>query len=167
WTEGVEEYSKLSYAELARALGLPNSDLPFFNLLQDPIGELDAWSEEGQAVLRSDAAVPLKPMWHQMVGITKIIDNLFDKKNLLIMDEVGVGKTMQAVGAIAMYEYQRLHFAQYGKHTDRFVGHTWGKSQLTADTHVLVAPPGLMHQWMMELHRYLKRGSFSVLPYAG
>ncbi len=42
-----------------------------------------------------------------------------------------------------------------------------GKDALTADTHVIVVPPGLMDQWTLELHRYLQHGSFCVLPYTG
>lgn len=120
WKEGVEEYQALPISKLTRALGLTNSNLPFFNEKQDAIGELDAWSEEGLAALRVETAVPLGPRWHQWVGIVKIMDNLFDKKNILIMDDVGVGKTLQAVGAIAMYEYQRLHYKTHGKYTERF-----------------------------------------------
>ncbi|KAH9848945.1 hypothetical protein C2E23DRAFT_687749, partial [Lenzites betulinus] len=167
WSDGVEAYYELGVDDIARALGLASPELPFFNPLQDPVGELDPWSEAGLAALHLATAEPLKPMWHQWVGILKITDNLFDRKNILVMDEVGVGKTLQAVGAVAMFEYQRLHFQQYGKHTARFVTHAAGKAALSEDTHLFVVPPGLMHQWIMELHRYLKHGSFSILPYTG
>lgn len=184
WSEGVEGYAKLAVEDLARALGLHKPELPFCNTKQDPNGELDPWTEKGQAVLNAPSAVPLSPRWHQWVGITKMMDNMFDGKNLLVMDEVGVGKSFQAVGAITMFEYQRLHFQQFKHFSSRFgesggppscmptnsvaaVDHKLGGIKLEADTHLIVVPPGLMHQWTQELHRYLKRGSFSVLPYTG
>ncbi|KAH9851664.1 hypothetical protein C2E23DRAFT_732763, partial [Lenzites betulinus] len=120
WSDGCEEYYVMEREAIARALGLATTRIPFLSQLQDPIGELDPWSEEGLEALRRETAEPLTPMWHQMVGILKIMDNLFEGKNVLIMDEVGVGKTLQAVGAIAIFEYQRLHFQRTGKHSDRF-----------------------------------------------
>ena len=33
--------------------------------------------------------------------------------------------------------------------------------------HLVVVPPGLVSQWTQESHRYLKKGSFDVLPYTG
>lgn len=120
WSEGVEEHKKKTTEELARALGLHATELPFFNTKQDPIGELDPWSEAGQAALEHESATPLAPKWHQWVGILKMMDNMFDGKNILVMDEVGVGKSLQAVGAIAMYEYQRLYYKSSGLHAPRF-----------------------------------------------
>lgn len=120
WSDGVEEYGKHTTEELARALGLPTPELPFCSPKQDPDGELDPWSDLGQAALNAASARPLAPKWHQWVGLLKITDNMFDGKSVLVMDEVGVGKSYQAVGAIAMHEYQRMHFQKHAQHTARF-----------------------------------------------
>ncbi|KAH9851161.1 hypothetical protein C2E23DRAFT_692139, partial [Lenzites betulinus] len=152
WKEGVEEYQALPISKLTRALGLTNSNLPFFNEKQDAIGELDAWSEEGLAALRVETAVPLGPRWHQWVGIVKIMDNLFDKKNILIMDDVGVGKTLQAVGAIAMYEYQRLHYKTHGKYTERF-GECYVYWTITSADPDRSCPPGLVDNTLFSPNR--------------
>ena len=50
---------------------------------------------------------PLAPRWHQLVGIVKIVMQAFKGEPLMLMDEVGVGKTLQLVGAIATLTFFR------------------------------------------------------------
>ncbi|KAI9062335.1 hypothetical protein FKP32DRAFT_1574398 [Trametes sanguinea] len=120
WKEGVEAYKDLTIEQMQQMLGLPSPHFPFFNQKQDPSGIHLPWSEEGRAALRSSEAVELSPFWHQWVGVLKIMDNMMAHKHVLLMDQVGVGKTMQAIGAIAVYEWLRLMFSQKGRYPDRF-----------------------------------------------
>lgn len=120
WTEGVEAYRNLTDEEVAAGLGLTAPCMPFFNTKQDPEGDDDPWSAKGLAALEAPTAVPLQPRWHQWVGVLRIMDNMFSGKHMLLMDQVGVGKSMQAVGAIAMYQYQRMYWQRHGRHTDHF-----------------------------------------------
>lgn len=113
WKEGVEAYAKLTLDEVWERLGLPDKHIPGFNKVQDRIGGFDAWSPEGQAGLKSDRATPLELRWHQAIGVLKAMDNGMHGKPVLLMDEVGVGKTMQAVAYCALYSYFREYYAKH------------------------------------------------------
>ncbi|KAH9846753.1 hypothetical protein C2E23DRAFT_743355, partial [Lenzites betulinus] len=126
WQEGVEEYKTLTIDEMRQGFGLPSAHLPHFNRKVDVKGNTNPWTPEGRQALESTYAVPLCPFWHQWVGLTKIIDNMSHNRNVLIMDQVGVGKTLQAVGAIAMYEWLRSYNEQKKTYPPR-----WGNSRLT------------------------------------
>lgn len=130
----------------------------------------------------------LRMFWHQWVGLVEIVMNLMHYRNLLLMDSVGVGKTMQATAAIT-YSF---HLQQ----TQKKLPPTLGKSliplgvqaQAPADgqtdgwqlvhmpasqdtlkplVHLIVVPPGLLAQWMLELHRNLQLRAYWILPYTG
>ncbi|KAI9068788.1 hypothetical protein FKP32DRAFT_1560979 [Trametes sanguinea] len=169
WKEGVEAYEQLSIEQMQQMLGLPTPAFPFFNEKQDPSGVHMPWSEEGRAALRSPEATDLAPFWHQWVGVLKITDNMMARKNVLLMDQVGVGKTMQAIGAIATYEWLRLTYSQKGRYPDRFgtLRLPLRNEALPAADHVIVCPPNLVEQWTVEIQRYLAWGNFAILPYQG
>ena len=82
--------------------------LPHFNADHDIDNLHDRW-DEAEAAWFADKAnlVPLEPRWHQLVGILKMLHLAFDGKPVLLVDEVGVGKTMQVVGVIAMLAHYR------------------------------------------------------------
>ncbi|KAI9069699.1 hypothetical protein FKP32DRAFT_1549581, partial [Trametes sanguinea] len=173
WKEGVEAYAKLTVDQMRLMLGLPSPHFPFFNKKQDPAGVHLPWSEEGRAALRSADATDLSPFWHQWVGVLKIADNMMSRKNVLLMDQVGVGKTMQAIGSIAVYEWLRLTYLEKGHYPDRFGESICSTTPMLAFQplppvdHVVVCPPNLIEQWTMEIQRYLAWGTFSILPYQG
>ena len=53
-------------------------------------------------------------------GFRRMMEQLFIKMALLLMDEVGVGKTIQAIGGIETYNYQRAHYESRGCFAGRF-----------------------------------------------
>ena len=143
WTEGVEAFKHLKIEEIAAALGLnaeveggaPN--FPFFNDVIDLNNAGRPWEErerekeegasqgkgkgKGKATRKSgdpDADTPLyielRPYWHQWIAAVKMIINMMEGRNVLLMDSVGVGKTLQAVGMMAMYDWLRLWQERYG-----------------------------------------------------
>ncbi|KAI0363031.1 hypothetical protein BV20DRAFT_916401, partial [Pilatotrama ljubarskyi] len=120
WKEGVEEYRELDVADVQRAFALPTPHLPFFNKKQDLAAVHAPWSPEGREALKAPEATELRPFWHQWIGILKLVDNMMHGRSTLIMDQVGVGKTMQAVGLIAMYEWLRRYHAQHHRYPDHF-----------------------------------------------
>ncbi|KAI9057595.1 hypothetical protein FKP32DRAFT_1583634 [Trametes sanguinea] len=120
WAEGVEAYKKLTIEQMRVAFGLPTDHFPFFNKKTDSTGNEDPWTESGRKALASSSAADLKPFWHQWVGVLKIVDNMMDRKNLMLMDQVGVGKTLQAVGTLAMYEWLRVNKETRGQYPARF-----------------------------------------------
>ncbi|KAL7277927.1 hypothetical protein ACG7TL_007875 [Trametes sanguinea] len=167
WKEGVEAYKELTTEQIQQMLGLPSPTFPFFNQKQDPSGIHLPWSAEGRAALGSEEATDLTPFWHQWVGVLKIIDNMMARKNVLLMDQVGVGKTMQAIGAIATYEWLRLTYNQKGRYPDRFAKTARGQEALPDADHIIICPPNLVEQWTVEIQRYLAWGTFAILPYQG
>lgn len=114
WSEGVEDLNACREDELWERLGLSDKKLPFFQDFTDPDGFIDPWSEEGQKWLEEelDARRVLKPRWHQLVGILRMLQRAFEGKPVLLMDGVGLGKTMQVVGAIACLAYYREYHAK-------------------------------------------------------
>jgi hypothetical protein len=120
WEEGVEEYKDKSKDELWAILGLTySSALPDFNQYIDPDMH-DYWSDPDYMHKRRDTLHPLTPRWHQLVGIIKIIHQGFKGEPLMLMDEVGVGKTLQLVGAVVILTFFRDYYDKNGKFPGAF-----------------------------------------------
>jgi hypothetical protein len=140
WKSGVEEYDKCSEEDLWEYLGLPEKRLPFFQTRSDPDAAIDPWSEEGQQWLDdpTNRAQSLAPRWHQLVGILRLIDRFLDGKPVMLMDGVGVGKTMQAVGLIACLAHYKEHYKKHGKFPGKFCKQSVG---IPAQLHALTDTP--------------------------
>ncbi|KAG1741027.1 P-loop containing nucleoside triphosphate hydrolase protein [Suillus occidentalis] len=172
WRSGVEEYAECSMDDLWQQLGLDQSkQLPFFQTYTDPNDVISPWSEDGQAWL-DDALNEksiLAPRWHQLVGILRMIDRALLGEPVMLMDGVGIGKTMQAVGVIAClahyHDYYKMHGMFPGKFASRRCAKTGGN--LPDLPTVVICPPNLQHQWTSEIERYLRRATFDILPYVG
>ncbi|KAG2340584.1 hypothetical protein BDR05DRAFT_889519, partial [Suillus weaverae] len=104
WFEGMEQYNNRSEDNLWTILGLLEKQIPFFNLLHDPYGNCDPWTEDGQAWLK-EKRKPLALHWHQLVGLIKMVKNAFCGIPVLLMDEVGLGKTIQVTALIAVLSF--------------------------------------------------------------
>lgn len=127
WKEGVEELSKWSEEKLWQLLGLPGQQLPFFQEWTDPDAQITAWTPEGRKWL-DDPASPrqrLRPRWHQLVGIFRMLQRAFEGRPVLLMDGVGLGKTLQVLGAVACLAW----YTEYYEHHKKFPGH-FGESFL-------------------------------------
>lgn len=185
WASGVEHFQTWSLEQLWRYLGFRDEILGL-NTLQDPNGLVDPWDEKAWAdLVARNKVTDLFPFWHQVVGIAELITRTLDGKPSLLMDDVGVGKTLQIVGLIAVY----AHYFETHKRTGKFPG-AFGTSltrlsavgvcayivtedkQLKTQSgnlpdrpHLIIVPPSLHTQWLRELHRFLKFGAFDVLPY--
>ncbi|KAH9846336.1 hypothetical protein C2E23DRAFT_708043, partial [Lenzites betulinus] len=168
WLEGVEEYKALTIDEMRQWMGLPTAYIPYFNQKIDIKGNTNPWSPEGRQALESTYAAPLTPFWHQWIALTKINDNAANKRNTLILDQVGVGKTLQAVASIASYEWLRSYNEQKKTYPPRWVAASPSAMEvLEHRAHIIVCPPNLIAQWTSELKRYLAYGSWIILPYLG
>ncbi|KAG2087837.1 hypothetical protein BD769DRAFT_1372784, partial [Suillus cothurnatus] len=146
WKSGVEEYDKCSEDEPWEDLGMPEKKLPFFQMRSDPDAAIDPWSKYGQQWLDNPAGpAHLAPQWHQLVGILRLIDRVLDGRPVILMDGVGVGKTMQAVGLIAHYrEHYRKHGKFPGKFAQQFCKKT-GRNIPDLPT-MIMSPPNLHYQ---------------------
>ena len=76
---------------------------------------LDPWSEEAQKALSGPGATDLRLYRHQLLFIIKFFDCMFSGHNLLCMDGVGIGKTIQTVAAMEMYMWLRQLRAKEGR----------------------------------------------------
>ncbi|KAH7919437.1 hypothetical protein BV22DRAFT_1023013 [Leucogyrophana mollusca] len=168
WKEGVEHFNHLSLEELWVALGLPDYAMPFFQKRTDPTASVDPWMPEGEAWLKSSPlAQELAPCWHQLVGILFMVDKMLKSDPVLLMDEVGVGKTMQAIGLIAIRSHFYDHYHTHNRFPGIFVliGGEPDTGNLADVPSVIVCPPTLLDQFTAEIHRYLEVRQFNVLPY--
>jgi hypothetical protein len=123
WRSGVEQYSECSMDDLWEQLGLQQTkQLPFFQTHTDPNGAITPWSEEGQAWLDNplNEVSVLAPRWHQLVGILKMIDRALLGEPVMLMDGVGLGKTMQAVGVIVCLAHYHDYYKMYGMFPGKF-----------------------------------------------
>jgi len=112
WSEGVEEFRDLSMDDLWALLGLPEKAVPFFNTHQDPFSANDPWTKEGRQWLKDNGKLlELRP--HQLVGVVKMIINFFAGKPVLLMDDVGLGKTIQFTASIAVLAYYRDYYTTH------------------------------------------------------
>lgn len=121
WEEGTEDLNGRSMEELWQDLGLSEQRLPFFNIKQDPTGVRDPWN----AVDQEWYAIPTNgvlfgPHWHQLVGILRMLERFFKGDSTLLMDEVGLGKTIQVVGLIVMVAYFREYFIIHNRFPGKF-----------------------------------------------
>jgi hypothetical protein len=118
WEEGVEEYATKSMPDLWILLGLHSSKrLPDFNLDVD-IDMHNYWTDSEYMAANQQKLRPLSPRWHQLVGIVKIVTQAFKGEPLMLMDQVGVGKTLQLVGAVVVLNF----FRDFYKKSGRFPG---------------------------------------------
>lgn len=107
WEEGVEEFSSKSMDDLWSLLGLQNTKaLPDFNDRID-INAHNYWTDQEYMTDNASTLCLLSPRWHQLVGIIKIVVQAFKGEPLMLMDQVGVGKTLQLVGAVVILTFFR------------------------------------------------------------
>lgn len=122
WSEGTEDFQGNTVEELGAALGLVNGQIPNFNAVLDPRGEKTLWDDADWFADESNETIACNPRWHQLVGIVTMLERAFNNKNVLLMDEVGLGKTMQIVGMIAILTSFREYYEEKGHFPGAFSG---------------------------------------------
>ncbi|KAI6097725.1 P-loop containing nucleoside triphosphate hydrolase protein [Pisolithus croceorrhizus] len=175
WKEGVEQYKRYSMDDLWNMLGLRDvKRIPDFQEKIDTDGSCQPWTENGaQWLSTSPEAVPLRINWHQLVGIVHMVDRALSGLPVLLMDEVGVGKTMQAVGLIGTLSFFREFYARHGHFPGKWKDFKCSRTDdcdtgNIPDRPILLGCPANLHgQLSQELERYLKWRSFDVIPYVG
>ncbi|PSS32203.1 hypothetical protein PHLCEN_2v2030, partial [Hermanssonia centrifuga] len=120
WEEGIENYRNRTVEQAFAELGITQNSFPSFNQYCDANGCVDPWSAEWDHFLNDPQSVKeaIIPRWHQVIGVRKMVDMFFDQSPLLLMDQVGIGKTMQLVGLIAVLAY----FIDYHDKHHKFPG---------------------------------------------
>ena len=140
WNEGVEEFQSWTEGDLWSFLGVER--LPFFNERFDMANGRHVWDDEELAADIKLSGSPLTPRWHQLVGIIKMVTNCFQGRPVLLMDDVGIGKTLQVVGLVCLLTYFHEYFSQHSRFPGKigeFSVHPW----LSASADPLVGQEGL------------------------
>ncbi|KAF9222840.1 hypothetical protein BS17DRAFT_651418, partial [Gyrodon lividus] len=116
WQEGVEDLGQLTEEQLWSHLGFKDA-IPFFQEFTDPDAIIKPWSKEGVAWLANPESrhEPLRPRWHQLVGILRMLQRAFTGELVLLMDGIGIGKTFQVIGFIACLAYYHAFFETHKK----------------------------------------------------
>ncbi|KZP14431.1 hypothetical protein FIBSPDRAFT_686255, partial [Athelia psychrophila] len=169
WSEGTERYKEYTRDDVLNALGIPDGRMPSFNAFLDPKGEKTYWRDRGWFEDDANVKLPCNPRWHQLIGMLALLDSAFNGKNILLMDEVGLGKTMQVAGVVALVTYFREFYAEKKDFPGAFKGRKWhGVDGNIPDlASIIVVPKSLHPQFTRELRRYLAPQSFDILPYLG
>jgi hypothetical protein len=160
---GVDVESQLSLAQLMASLGLQDKTvLPFMNRIMNklPWATWTAGLTVSQVYTqltkgnKADlAGTPLESNWvparlrpHQVAGIHAVL-NLMTKpapRGVLIADDVGIGKTCQAAGVLAMMIHSTEQKEQTGLKLPALRGPT-----------VIACPKSLLQNWDNELNVWL------------
>lgn len=121
WEEGVEAYKGKTLKELWDMFGVGKEQrVPMLNSFIDPDGIHDPWRHEDWFNSTDSAKDKFEPRWHQLVGILRLVENAFESRNSLNVDEVGVGKTLQVIAAIALIISLRHHYEHHHDYPGMF-----------------------------------------------
>lgn len=133
WTEGVEHLQTKTEDELYNLLGFKDNRIPFLVLetdaepdvvLNSPI-DIDEHPEDAAPPAQDVAKEPFSLRWHQLVGLTKMVESALTSSPILLMDDVGIGKTLQVIALFATLAYYRSYHSQ----TNKYPG-IWGTYQI-------------------------------------
>ncbi|KAH8069438.1 hypothetical protein BXZ70DRAFT_867509, partial [Cristinia sonorae] len=176
WESGVEEYAenRRTIAALCEELGIPIMDgVPHvvgFNKTMDPVGKLNPWQHE-EEFNQLTTKVPVQLKWHQWVGVHKMVVNAFQGKPILLMDDVGVGKTIQVITAMVVLRNFHHYHTQHGKFPGAFgefdSTEQWqGQSgNIPSQPFLVIVPNGLEQQFQNEIYKFLQKSMFDIIPY--
>lgn len=124
-TAGTEYWKQHDEASILQLIGASNGFPGFVDWL-DVNGELNSWDRpQWVAEAQPHQKVRCELRWHQLVGIVEGVKGAFAGRNILLMDQVGLGKTLQIAGIVALLAFCRHMYDR----DDRFPG-IFGKCRL-------------------------------------
>ncbi|PCH35431.1 hypothetical protein WOLCODRAFT_156114 [Wolfiporia cocos MD-104 SS10] len=150
WRTSTEEYEHLTLEQVVVVLGLPDGHIPFLNKKEDP-DSCDPWLKEGK---------------HQHISMLKMMHSALNGKPMLLMDEAGVGKSLQAIMFAMLRVYYHKYYKQYNKFPRAFGNQKYMKNLEDTFT-IIIFPSNLVNQWTGEIKQYLKHSEFDLIPYMG
>ncbi|KAJ7574206.1 P-loop containing nucleoside triphosphate hydrolase protein, partial [Mycena floridula] len=175
WTEGCEEFSDLSPEQVQTLLGISHGRVPFFNDFVDPTDNLTSADGDAWVKFVADAEggrKALDPYWHQFVRMLAMVDKAFKGQPILLMDEVGLGKTLTVIGFLCLMTYYREYFQKHRcfPNNSLIAGKRFPSTQdgniPCLDSHWSL-PPTLLEQFQSELARFTRYGTFDLIPCVG
>ncbi|RDX39981.1 hypothetical protein OH76DRAFT_1298639, partial [Lentinus brumalis] len=129
---------------------------------------VDPWTKDWEAFCKTGKGHPIAPRWHQWVGaLGMMLRVIRDGVPVLLLDDDGIGKTMQVLMVIALYQLFRRHREKHGRFPGAFAKYKCKTpdGNLPDRPHMIVVPTCLKEQWEGEIHRFLRWGAFDLIPY--
>ncbi|GBE84816.1 hypothetical protein SCP_0607960 [Sparassis crispa] len=178
---GVEPESKMTRQALMESMGVKGEVFPLMNEARHKKAFL-VWTEgktpeEVRAMQRemgkkrdklteSDEWAPLTLRWHQVAGIRATLRMMAQgSSGVLIADEVGLGKTAQALGLIGMISHY-IDAQERGKPVEVSPQLRLPEGRkLVSAPHVIISSATLMPNWLTEARTWLK--GFEFFEYTG
>ncbi|KAK7440780.1 hypothetical protein VKT23_016856 [Stygiomarasmius scandens] len=180
WEEGTEKYRTMSTEQLWNRLGLlpregseKRPHIPYFNMYIDKTAQISPSDEPEQFAEdcpnRNPDIIPFNIQWHQLVGVNKAVDQAFRGHPLLLMDEVGFGKTLQVVATICTLVYFHHFYKRRGHFPGAFAKAKFQNKEGNIPDlgSILVIPNTLLPQYTIEFDRYLIPNAFDYPRYEG
>jgi SNF2 family DNA or RNA helicase len=138
--EGVEHLQDKTLAQLYEMLGLEKQTIPFFRE-EIAVGH-DMPGELGEPESSATTTEGFSLRWHQLVGITKMMERAMTSQPVLLMDDIGLGKTLQVLAFFAMLAYYRTVYTS----TKEYPG-IWGNGLLLDCENLLTDMIGKEGAW--------------------
>ncbi|KAI0337373.1 hypothetical protein BDW22DRAFT_1339873, partial [Trametopsis cervina] len=127
--EELKQYAKSTPEELYAALGVRGNRIPSLAEVYDQDGEHTSWDSDWAEWLKTDPdTCPVSLFWHQLVGVVKMSTHIVEQKPVANLDEVGLGKTLQAIATIMVRIYLKEHFAQFQRYPEGSIGESFAQS---------------------------------------
>ena len=116
WDAGTAPFDEMSIIELKKLLQWDDTtqDAPFFHNLVDLDRQVVPGHKGWDAAVAQGTAIPLSLKWHQVTGVVAILHRIFLRTPAFVLDDVGLGKTMQAIATLCYLENMRARKAQRG-----------------------------------------------------
>jgi hypothetical protein len=131
WEEGTEHLQGKTQDELYDMLGFKDKKIPFLVTEIDPDDDIGAQAHSNESTeesapppAESPQKQPFALKWHQLVGVTKLIQCAFTSRPVLLMDNVGLGKTLEVIAFFAVIAYYRQFYSK----SQRYPG-MWGEPE--------------------------------------
>ena len=128
WTEGVESFQNVTEEDLYKILGFDDGKIPFLVTEIDADTDIGVEDEDATSLAPPSQVVEKQPFalkWHQLVGVVKMMQCAMRSQPVLLMDDVGLGKTLQVIAFFAVLTYYR----QFHSDTAKYPG-SWGECSM-------------------------------------
>ncbi|KAJ3566666.1 hypothetical protein NP233_g6855 [Leucocoprinus birnbaumii] len=172
---GMDVEATLSSDVLAQRLGFHTGLPPVFNSHRHRAG-ITPW--DNVEVFAQDPIPqelsPLSLHWHQLAGVHSIIRRCFSAKKdpylckgVLVADEVGLGKTTQAITLLAFLN-QCIYAQENGLPPPPILAerpYLGAAQKIPSHPHLIVCPGTLIAQWVNELRTLFRPKMVDVLVY--
>ncbi|KAG6839498.1 hypothetical protein C0991_002138, partial [Blastosporella zonata] len=177
---GVELESRLTSVQLLISLGFTGGLPPIFARHRHRTGS-NAWDHpELFSNVKEDEKLGVLSKfalhWHQLAGLHSIIRSTFTvnpqpdhTSGVLVADEVGLGKTAQAIAFIA-FLHMMITAQGDKRQLPKFVrdrSYLNGSDKIPSLPHIILCPATLVAQWISELKSLLIPRSVDIFAYEG